>query len=98
MQEEREEEIFNRYSILALRTMIKNGITNQISSKTRFEIYNSTFEGVTPPPIQEQSLYVKLLKMKEIGLLGNGYKVGRSKTYYVTEKGIKLYEKIKNNK
>ena len=97
-KESLEEDVLNRYSILALGSMIKNEATNQINSKTRLEIYHSTFKEVQTPPIQEQSLYAKLLKMKELGLLENGYKVSRSKTYYVTKKGIELYEKIKNNK
>ena len=46
--------------------------------------------------LKENSLYKRLAKLKKIELVLNGAKDGKYKTYYITDKGLDLVNKIEN--
>lgn len=91
----------SRYQYFALKVLLKKGATSKIASMTSLEIYNilnGSLEDKTDA-IMERSFYKHLISLKSLNLVADdGNKVGRKKTYYITEKGLKVLKEMGGSK
>lgn len=97
MKNENNDVELGRYQFFALKVLDKKNATSKISSMTSLEIFdilNDILEDRTDA-IMERSFYKHLVSLKSLGLVADdGNKVGRKKTYYITDKGIEILKKM----
>ncbi len=75
----------NRLGFLVLSILSRNNALDRISAMTVKEIAAAEDLGY-----RDNTIFKKIVLFEEMGYVGAGYKEGRARTFYITDRGIEL--------
>lgn len=81
----------NREQTLILAELKTSGAVKFLRGLTALEISKRI-----PGQLKQSIIYRNALKMRDMGLLDNGIKVGKAHSYYITTLGLKALDEEKN--
>ena len=80
----------NRLGFLILSVLSKNEAVGNVSAMTAKEISESENFGY-----KDNTIFKKLAEFETAGYIAVGYKEGKAKTFYITEKGQEMLQNAK---
>lgn len=81
----------SREQALILAELKTSGATKSLRGLTTVELNKKI-----PGNIKQSIIYRNALKLRDMGLIDNGIKVGKSHSYYITPMGINALNEEKN--
>lgn len=78
----------NRLGFLVLSILARNNALDRISAMTVKEITATEDLGY-----RDNTIFKKIILFEEMGYVAAGYKEGRARTFYITDKGIEFLKK-----
>lgn len=75
----------NRLGFLVLSILFRNNALDRISAMTVKEIAAAEDLGY-----RDNTIFKKIILFEEMGYVAAGYKEGRARTFYITDRGIKF--------